>query len=55
MTRVETPAQPLPVGRLLAFTTAGFLAIMTETMPAGLLPQIGRGLGIGAADRKSVV
>lgn len=49
MTRVETPAQTLPVGRLLAFTTAGFLAIMTETMPAGLLPQIGRGLGIGEA------
>ncbi|NWB99531.1 MFS transporter [Pseudomonas gingeri] len=25
---------------------AGFLAIMTETMPAGLLPQIGWGLGV---------
>jgi predicted MFS family arabinose efflux permease len=36
----------LPVWKLLALTTAGFLAIMTETMPAGLLPQIGRGLGI---------
>ncbi|WP_241833062.1 MFS transporter [Streptomyces caatingaensis] len=36
----------IPVWRLLAFTTAGFLAIMTETMPAGLLPQIGDGLGI---------
>ncbi|MFI6209001.1 MFS transporter [Streptomyces sp. NPDC051041] len=39
----------LPVGRLLAFTTAGFLAIMTETMPAGLLPQIGGGLDVSEA------
>ncbi|ADP19994.1 major facilitator superfamily protein 56 (plasmid) [Achromobacter xylosoxidans A8] len=36
----------LPVWRLLAFTMAGFLAIMTETMPAGLLPQISAGLEI---------
>ncbi|MDF3837848.1 MFS transporter [Cupriavidus basilensis] len=28
---------------------AGFLAIMTETMPAGLLPQIGQGLGVTEA------
>ncbi|QHA07247.1 MFS transporter [Streptomyces broussonetiae] len=39
----------LPVWRLLAFTTAGFLAIMTETMPAGLLPQIGDGLNVSEA------
>ncbi|OLP58893.1 MFS transporter [Xaviernesmea oryzae] len=39
----------LPVGRLLAFTVAGFLAIMTENMPAGLLPQIGAGLGVSEA------
>ncbi|MGF1424994.1 MFS transporter [Kitasatospora sp. LaBMicrA B282] len=36
----------LPTLKLLAFTAAGFLAIMTETMPAGLLPQIGHGLGV---------
>ncbi|MEU1803507.1 MFS transporter [Streptomyces sp. NPDC019937] len=36
----------LPLGKLLALTTAGFLAIMTETTPAGLLPQIGDGLGV---------
>lgn len=42
-------AEGLPVWRLLAFTLAGFLAIMTETMPAGLLPQIGQGLGVSAA------
>lgn len=35
--------------RLLAFTMAGFLAIVTETMPAGLLPQIGQGLGVSEA------
>lgn len=39
----------LPVGQLLAFTVAGFLAIMTENMPAGLLPQIGAGLGVSEA------
>jgi len=44
------PAQDrLPVGQLLAFTVAGFLAIMTENMPAGLLPQIGTGLGVSEA------
>ncbi|MBB4000826.1 MFS transporter [Aureimonas pseudogalii] len=39
----------LPVGRLLAFTVAGFLAIMTETLPAGLLPQMSRGLSVSEA------
>ena len=45
----ENTQAGLPVWKLLAFTMAGFLAIMTETMPAGLLPQIGRGLGISEA------
>ena len=44
----EMPAQ-LRVGRLLAFSVAGFLAILTENMPAGLLPQIGAGLGVSEA------
>lgn len=39
----------LPLWQLLAFTVAGFLAIMTENMPAGLLPQIGGGLGVSEA------
>ncbi|MBF3001411.1 MFS transporter [Pseudomonas aeruginosa] len=30
-------------------SAAGFLAIMTETMPAGLLPQISHGLGVSEA------
>ncbi|GAA3397972.1 MFS transporter [Streptomyces roseoviridis] len=43
----EAPSEErLPILKLLAFTAAGFLAIMTETMPAGLLPQIGRGLDV---------
>lgn len=42
-------AEGLPIWKLLAFTMAGFLAIMTETMPAGLLPQIGQGLGVSQA------
>jgi predicted MFS family arabinose efflux permease len=45
----EAGSGRLPVGQLLAFTVAGFLAIMTETLPAGLLPQIGFGLGVSEA------
>ena len=45
-----TPATSgLPIWKLLAFTLAGFLAIMTETMPAGLLPQISESLGVSKA------
>lgn len=50
--RAATPvanSEKLPVWKLLAFTMAGFLAIMTETMPAGLLPQIGQGMGVSEA------
>ncbi|MBP2605860.1 MFS transporter [Acinetobacter calcoaceticus] len=39
----------LPIWKLLAFTVGGFLTIMTETMPAGLLPQISQGLNISEA------
>lgn len=46
---VRTGAEGMPIGKLLAFTMAGFLAIMTETMPAGLLPQIGQGLGVSGS------
>ncbi|BCQ47663.1 hypothetical protein ERHA55_51900 (plasmid) [Erwinia rhapontici] len=31
----------LPVSRLLALATAGFITILTEALPAGLLSQIG--------------
>jgi len=36
----------LPILGLLALAMAGFMAIMTETLPAGLLPQISNGLNV---------
>src|ERR1700756_4184444 len=39
----------LPLGGLLALATAGFITILTEAMPAGLLPQMGAGLGVSDA------
>jgi len=39
----------LPWGRLLALAMAGFICILTETLPAGLLPQISTGLDISEA------
>ena len=30
----------LPMAALLALFTAGFVAVLTETLPAGLLPQM---------------
>jgi predicted MFS family arabinose efflux permease len=41
-----TRAVKLPYAALLAFAMTGFIAILTETLPAGLLPQIGAGLGV---------
>ena len=42
-------AQQLPVLALLALAMAGFICILTETIPAGLLPQISQGLAISPA------
>jgi len=39
-------AQRLPLLALLALAMAGFICILTETIPAGLLPQISQGLNI---------
>ncbi|OZI36995.1 MFS transporter [Bordetella genomosp. 10] len=39
----------LPLASLLALALAGFVTILTEALPAGLLPQIGDGLGISEA------
>lgn len=48
-----SPAQStddrLPVVGLLALAMTGFICIMTETLPAGLLPQIGVSLHISPA------
>ncbi|WP_410013438.1 MFS transporter [Sodalis sp. C49] len=38
--------ESLPVLALLALAMTGFICIMTETVPAGLLPEISAGLGI---------
>ncbi len=50
-TTMPKPAarEVLPVAGLLALALLGFIAILTETLPAGLLPQIGRSLGVGDA------
>ncbi|WP_249680933.1 MFS transporter [Roseococcus pinisoli] len=42
-------ADPLPVSALLALAMTGFICIATETLPAGLLPQISAGMGISQA------
>ncbi|MBA8681431.1 MFS transporter [Stenotrophomonas tumulicola] len=39
----------LPISALLALAMTGFICIVTETLPAGLLPQISDGLGITAS------
>jgi len=39
----------LPMAALLALAMTGFICIVTETLPAGLLPQISGGLGISQA------
>ncbi|MFJ7793854.1 MFS transporter [Pseudomonas sp. NPDC096950] len=36
----------LPLGALLALAMTGFICIVTETLPAGLLPEIGSGLNV---------
>ncbi|RMQ42704.1 hypothetical protein ALQ04_200043 [Pseudomonas cichorii] len=42
----ETQSGKLPLGALLALAMTGFICIVTETLPAGLLPEIGSGLGV---------
>ncbi|HCT05023.1 MAG TPA: MFS transporter [Pseudomonas sp.] len=46
---VTTQRDTLPLGGLLALASAGFITILTEAMPAGLLPQMGEGLGVSPA------
>lgn len=41
-------ASRLPLGQLLVLAFAGFLTMLTETVPAGLLPRIS--VGLGASD-----
>ncbi|KQR09067.1 MULTISPECIES: MFS transporter [Xanthomonas] len=42
-------AAPLPIAALLALAMTGFICIVTETLPAGLLPQISDGLAVTPA------
>ncbi len=39
----------LPIAGLLALASAGFVTILTEALPAGLLPQMSRSLGVSEA------
>lgn len=47
--RVEGERDQLPVSALLALAMTGFTAILTETLPAGLLLHISQGLGVSEA------
>ena len=51
VTAAASPAldDRLPVSGLLALAMTGFICIVTETLPAGLLPQISAGLDISQA------
>ncbi len=40
---------PMPVSALLALAMTGFICIATETLPAGLLPQISSSMDISSA------
>jgi predicted MFS family arabinose efflux permease len=42
----ERQGEKLPLAALLALAMTGFICIVTETLPAGLLPEIGSGLGV---------
>jgi predicted MFS family arabinose efflux permease len=43
-TATATTGDPFPLAALLVMALTGFLLLATETMPAGLLPQIARGM-----------
>ncbi|WP_440061196.1 MFS transporter [Pseudomonas syringae] len=45
----EEQGEKLPLGALLALAMTGFICIVTETLPAGLLPEVGKGLGVSAS------
>lgn len=49
LTPAPTAPDRLPVAGLLALAMTGFICIVTETLPAGLLPQVSAGLGVSQA------
>lgn len=46
---MRTRGVSLPLAGLSALAVAGFVTILTEALPAGLLPQIGASLGVSEA------
>jgi predicted MFS family arabinose efflux permease len=46
MIAAERKSTKLPLGALLALAMTGFICILTETLPAGLLPEMSEGLGV---------
>ncbi|MBP2299824.1 MFS transporter [Azospirillum picis] len=48
-TSASDEADRLPMAALLALAMTGFICIVTETLPAGLLPQIGHDLGVSSS------
>ena len=49
MVEERDTTERLPMGALLALAMTGFICIVTETLPAGLLTQISSGLEISSA------
>jgi len=49
MATSENQGGKLPLGALLALAMTGFICIVTETLPAGLLPEISSGLDVSAS------
>ncbi len=45
----DTASDRLPIAALLALAMTGFICIVTETLPAGLLPQLADGLDVTAS------
>ncbi len=43
---LSASSERLPMGALLALAMTGFICIVTETLPAGLLPLISKGLAV---------
>lgn len=43
---LSSASERLPIGALLALAMTGFICIVTETLPAGLLPLISEGLAV---------
>ncbi|MBK5923704.1 MFS transporter [Rhodovulum sulfidophilum] len=52
---VHSAETPFPWAALLALSMAAFITILTEALPAGLLPAIGEGLGVSEAGAGQLV